>query len=260
MLTMLTKREEPLLSEPKIEPSCKIIDQAWANYNPISPQPRKAIMRGLLIGLLIPVIVIVLRRLLDTTVHFRTDVEKLTKTPFLGEIPFKEDAKDHAIVVRENGRDSVSEAFRLVRSNLEYMKNQDQTNGQVVMFTSFIVASGKTFVSTNLSTSFALANKKTVLVDLDIRKATFNKVFGVKNNAGVSNYLSGTIDNIEDLINPDLIAQNLDVIFSGPVPPNPAELLMSDRLDKLVEYLRQRYDYVFLDNVPLGIVGPTPKS
>ena len=255
LLTMLTKREELLLSEPKIEPSCKIIDQAWANYTPIAPKPRKSVMQGVLIGLLIPIVVIVLRRLLDTRVHFRNDVERLTRAPFLGEIPFKENAEDHAIVVRENGRDSVSEAFRLVRSNLEYMKNQDRKSGQVVMFTSFIVASGKTFVSTNLATSFALAKKKIVLVDLDIRKATFNKVFGIKSNMGVSNYLSGAVDDIDDLINIDLITQNLDVIFSGPVPPNPAELLMSDRLDQLVEYLRQRYDYVFLDNVPLGIVA-----
>ncbi len=133
LLTMLTKREELLLNEPKIEPNCKVIDQAWPNYSPIAPKPKKEVMRGLLIGLLIPVIVIVLRRLLDTRVHFRNDVEKLTKTPFLGEIPFKKDAGDHAIVVKENGRDSVSEAFRLVRSNLEYMKNRDAKGGQVVM-------------------------------------------------------------------------------------------------------------------------------
>ena len=155
LLTMLTKREELLLNEPKIEPSCKVIDQAWPNYAAIAPNPKKEVLRGILIGLLIPVIVIVLRRLLDTRIHFRGDVEKLTKTPFLGEIPFKEKAKDHAIVVKENGRDSVSEAFRLVRSNLEYMKNADQKGGQVVMFTSFIVASGKTFVSTNLASSGA---------------------------------------------------------------------------------------------------------
>ena len=255
LLTMLTKREELLLNEPKIEPSCKVIDQAWPNYSPIAPKPKKEVTRGLLIGLLIPVVVIVLRRLLDTRVHFRRDVEKLTKTPFLGEIPFKKDAGDHAIVVKENGRDSVSEAFRLVRSNLEYMKNREAKGGQVVMFTSFIVASGKTFVSSNLASSFALANKKVVLVDLDIRKATMNKVFGVKSKAGVSNYLSGTIDTVDELIHSDLTVQNMDVIFSGPVPPNPAELLMSDRLDQMVAYLRERYDYVFLDNVPVGIVA-----
>ncbi len=208
-----------------------------------------------MIGLLIPIVVIVLKRLLDTRVHYRGDVEQLTKTPFLGEIPLKENVKDHAIVVRENGRDSVSEAFRLVRSNLEYMKKPDSKGGQVVMFTSFVVASGKTFVSTNLATSFALANKRVVLVDLDIRKGTINKVFGVKPRIGVSNYLSGSVESVEELINPDLIVQNLDVVFSGPVPPNPAELLMSNRLEEMIDYLRQHYDYVFIDNVPLGIVA-----
>ena len=219
LLTMLTKREELLLNEPKIEPNCKVIDQAWANYAAIAPKPKKEVMRGIIIGLLIPVVVIVLRRLLDTKVHFRNDVEKLTRTPFLGEVPYKKDAKEHAIVVRENGRDSVSEAFRLVRSNLEYMKNRDQKGGQVVMFTSFIVASGKTFVSSNLASSFAHAKKKVVLVDLDIRKATMNKVFGTKSGIGVSNYLSGVIDSVEELIHPNLATENMDVIFSGPVPP-----------------------------------------
>ena len=171
LLTMLTKREELLMNEPKIESAAKVIDQAWPNYSPVAPKPKKAVGRGIMIGLLIPIAVILLKRLLDTRVHFRGDVEQLTKTPFLGEIPLKEDAKDHAIVVRENGRDSVSEAFRLVRSNLEYMKKPDSKGGQVVMFTSFVVASGKTFVSTNLATSFALANKRVVLVDLDIRLA-----------------------------------------------------------------------------------------
>ena len=222
LLTMLTKREELLLNEPKIEPSCKVIDQAWANYSPIAPNPRKSVMQGILIGLLIPVVIIVLRRLLDTRVHFRSDVEKLTKAPFLGEVPYKKNAGENAIVVRENGRDSVSEAFRLVRSNLEYMKNQDRKDGQVVMFTSFIVGSGKTFVSSNLAASFAHAKKKVVLVDLDIRKATMNKVFGVKNTAGVSNYLSGAIDSVSDLIHQDQTSEYMDVIFSGPVPPNPS--------------------------------------
>lgn len=255
LLNMLTKREELLMNEPRIEAAAKVIDQAWPNYSPVAPNPKKAVGRGVLIGLLIPVVVIMLRRLLDTRVHFRGDVEQLTKTPFLGEIPLKEDAKDHAIVVKENGRDSISEAFRLLRSNLEYMKNQDAKGGQVVMFTSFIVASGKTFVSTNLATSFALANKKVVLVDLDIRKGTINKVFGVKPRVGVSNFLSGAVDTVDELINSDMIVQNMDVVFSGPVPPNPAELLMSNRLEELVDYLRQHYDYVFLDNVPLGIVA-----
>lgn len=174
LLAMLTKREELLMNEPKIEAAAKVIDQAWPNFSPVAPNPKKALTRGILIGLLIPIAVIVLKRMLDTRVHYRGDVERLTKTPFLGEIPLKEDAKDHAIVVRENGRDSISEAFRLVRSNLEYMKNQDAKGGQVVMFTSFVVASGKTFISTNLATSFALANKKVVLVDLDIRKGSIN--------------------------------------------------------------------------------------
>ena len=253
-LTLLTKREEMLLNRPKFEGTAKIIDAAQINNSPVAPNPKKRVTSGLLIGLLIPAAIILLIRLFDTAIHSRADVEKATKTPFLGEIPLKKDIKGHAIVVQENGRDSVSEAFRLVRSNLEYMRNREQTS-QVVLFTSFMVSSGKTFVSSNLATSFAHGNKKVVLVDLDIRKGTMGKVFGVKSTIGVSNYLSGKVEDIDEIIHHDFKTKNMDLIFAGPVPPNPAELLMSVTLDDLIGELRERYDYVFLDNVPLGMVA-----
>ena len=253
-LNLLTKREEMLLDRPRFEGTGKVIDAAQINNTPIAPDEKKEVTSGLLIGLLIPAVIIALIHLLDTAIHGRADVEKATKTPFLGEIPYKPDLEGRSIVVKENGRDSVSEAFRLVRSNLDYMRNREKSS-QVVLFTSFMVSSGKTFVSSNLATSFALGNKKVVLVDLDIRKGTLNKVFNMKTNFGVSNFLSGKVEDVEEIIHHNFPIKNLDVIFAGPVPPNPAELLLSDYLDDMVCDLRERYDYVFLDNVPLGLVA-----
>ncbi|MDR9824833.1 hypothetical protein RCJ22_04335, partial [Vibrio sp. FNV 38] len=133
-------------------------------------------MLGLLIGLAVPVAILLLRKLLDTSIHDRADVQKSTKVPFLGDVPFEKNIPNHAVMVRENGRDSLSESFRLIRSSLEYMKDRKE-GSHVIMFTSFMVSSGKTFVSSNLAASFAMASRKTVLVDLDIRKGTLNKVF-----------------------------------------------------------------------------------
>ena len=252
-LQLLTKREELLMSSPQLESTGKVIDYAYPINQPVAPDEKKSTLMGILIGLAIPIIVLLLKNLLDTTIHDRTDVQKSSSVPFLGDVSFEKDVEAHAIMVRENGRDSISEAFRLIRSSLDYMKGKDES--QVIMFTSFMVSSGKTFVSTNLATSFALAKRKTVIVDLDIRKGTLFKVFGINTRAGVSNYLSGKTDSIDDIIHSDSTTPGLDIIFSGPVPPNPAELLMSYRLEDLIAELRKRYEYIFLDNVPVGMVA-----
>jgi len=253
-LQLLTKREELLMTSPQLEATGKVIDYAYPNGKPVAPNEKRSTLIGILIGLAIPIVFLVLKNLMDTTIHDRIDVQKSSNVPFLGDIPFQGGTPDHAIMVKENGRDSLSESFRLIRSSLEYMKDR-KDGAHVIMFTSFMVSSGKTFVSTNLATSFALAARKTVIVDLDIRKGTLFKVFGVGTRAGISNYLSGKTDSVDDIIHSDSNTPNLDVIFSGPVPPNPAELLMSPRLDDLIAELRKRYEYIFLDNVPVGMVA-----
>ena len=123
-LTLLTKREELLLNKPKLESMAKVIDLAAPNYTPVAPDERKDTTRGILIGLAIPAIIILLRKLLDSRIHSRRDVEKGTKAPYLGDIPFKSELEKHAIVVKDFKRDPISEAFRLVRSNMEYMRNK----------------------------------------------------------------------------------------------------------------------------------------
>ena len=237
-LQLLTKREELLLTSPQLEATSRVIDYAAPNLKPVAPDEKKNIMTGILIGLAIPALIMLLRKLLDTSVHDRADVQKSTSAPFLGDVPYEKGLEAHSIVVRENGRDSLSESFRLIRSSLEYVKDRKE-GAHVIMFSSFMVSSGKTFVSSNLAASFAMASRKTVLVDLDIRKGTLSKVFDANVKVGVSNYLSGKTDSLDDIIHSEPNIPNLDVIFAGPKPPKPAELRICTPRDSKVAELRK---------------------
>ena len=256
-LSLLTRREELMLSQPSTEPNAKILEPAIGSSAPISPNENKTIMIGLLFGLIFPIGIYYLIKTLDTSVRYKGDVLKGTSTPFLGEIPSREKNDKREIVVEQNKRDAISESFRILRSNIDYFKNDKSENNQVIMFTSFMVAAGKTFVSLNLAKSLAITDKKVIIVDLDIRKATLEKFMAKKHSVGVTNYLSGKINNIDALIlkGQESIDEALDIILAGPIPPNPAELLTSKRLDHLIDELRKRYDYIFLDNVPVGMVA-----
>ena len=199
-----------------------------------------------------------LHRIAGAGIHYSPTDEVLIEEGIEGwkeyELELMRDKKDKSeVVVHENGRDSVSEAFRIVRTNMDFMRVKDKKM-QVVMFTSFNPGAGKTFVSMNLAMSFALTHKKVVLVDLDIRKGTLSSHVRVSDK-GVTNYLSGRIDNVDEIIRQNELCDKLDIIHAGPVPPNPAELLLGDRLETLIAELRKRYDYIILDNVPAGVVA-----
>lgn len=253
-INLLTKREEMYLDRPSTGTNAKIIDPPYINSSPVSPKKSKTMTMGVLLGLLVPVAFYFIARLFDTAVHNKKDIEKYTAMPFLGEIPERDRNDKRNVVVTENGRDSISEAFRVIRANLDYVSHGENEKN-VIMFTSFYPGSGKTFISINMAASFAYTAKKTILVDLDIRKGTLAKNFDHSAVVGVTNYLSGRVTDIDSLIVKSNISDNLDLLFSGPIPPNPSELLSNKRLDELVGYLKEKYDYVFLDNVPFGIVA-----
>lgn len=253
-LYLLNKREENALSMSITESNARIIDPATGSGVPVSPKVKMVLLAAFALGCAIPAGILWLLTVLDTRVRSRKDVEEKLSAPFLGEIPLRERKKgEDGLIVRENGRDTVSEAFRIVRTNMDFMRAGVE-NMQVVMFTSLNVAAGKTFVSSNLAVSLAMAGKKVVLVDLDIRKGTLSGQIH-SSKSGITNYLSGKLTEVADLIQPGEYHPNLDVIANGPVPPNPAELLLSDRLDLLVAELRKRYDYVILDNVPSNMIA-----
>lgn len=253
-LYLLNKREENALNMAITESNARVIDAANGSDTPVSPKTMMILLAALAIGCVIPAAVIALIMLLNTTVRGRKDIEDNTTVPFLAEIPFKRNkAEGDIVIVREGGRDSVSEAFRILRTNLDFMVG-GENNAKVIMLTSANPGSGKTFVSFNLAMTLALAGKKVLLLDVDLRKRSLSKRMHAE-GIGLTNYLSGRVNNIDELIMKDEFHECLDVIHAGPTPPNPAELLLSKRLDILVDEIRNRYDYIIIDSVPSMMVA-----
>lgn len=258
-LYLLNKREENELSLAITESDARIIDAAFGSNAPVAPKSRLILLAAFMLGCLLPGCIIRFIRILDTKVHTRTEIEDATSVPFIGDIPEQKKKKGKKgsevdVVVHENSRDAVSEAFRILRTNMEFMRVKPEEM-KVIMFTSFNPKAGKSFISKNLAVSLALTEKKVILVDLDIRKETLNKQ--ERHTVGVTNYLSGKISQPEELIKKGFLNTKLDFIPSGPIPPNPVELLLSARLETLISYLKEKYDYIVLDGVPVGMVADT---
>ena len=254
---LLNKREENALTQSMAENNARVIDPATGSNAPISPNAQQILLIGLAVGLAIPAGILILINLLDTRIRTKKDLEDNLSIPFLGEIPQhakEKGEKRKAIVVKEDGKDSVSEAFRILRTNMAFMNTSADHRMQSIMVTSLNVGAGKTFISSNLAMTLALAGKKVVLVDLDIRKGTLSAKMD-KKKEGVTNYLAGNITNLDSIIYPSELHQNLSIVYNGPVPPNPAELLLSPHLNDLVDRLKERFDYVLLDNVPSNMVA-----
>lgn len=253
-LFLLNKREENALSQAMADNNARVIDGAEGGNAPISPNRNRILLLGLLVGIALPGAVCLAILFMDTRVHGRKDIEDATSVPYLGEIPLdKEAMKDHrknVMVVKEQGDDIVSEAFRILRTNMAFLTKKDKP-AQVITLTSFNIGAGKTFIARNLSMSLSYMKKRVVMVDLDIRKGTLSRRFG-HYRVGVTNYLSDNTVKVDDIIQH---LEGFDLIPSGLLAPNPAELLMDGRLDELMNELRTRYDYIIADNVPVGLVA-----
>lgn len=253
-LFLLNKREENALSQAMADNNARVIDGAEGSNAPISPNRNRILLLGLLVGIALPGAVCLAILFMDTRVHGRKDIEGVTSVPYLGEIPLdKEAMKDHrrkVMAVKEQGDDIVSEAFRILRTNMAFLSKKDKP-AQVITFTSFNIGAGKTFIARNLSMSLAYMKKRVVMVDLDIRKGTLSRHFG-HYHVGVTNYLSDNTVKVDDIIQHQ---EGFDLIPTGILAPNPAELLMDNRLDELMNELRTRYDYIIADNVPVGLIA-----
>lgn len=253
---LLQKREENALAQSITESNARVIEPAKGPYGPISPVGAQYYLIALAVGLGLPAVVIFLNMMMNTRIRNRKDIEDNLTVPFLGDIPFHKWAKGKPhveTVVRADGKDAVTEAFRMLRTNISYMQVGGKEN-KVIMMTSMNPDSGKTFVVANLALMMAYAGKKVLLVDLDIRKGTLTRVFEGKEKKGITHYLSGHATK-EELIHRVPQSERLDIIYCGAVPPNPAEMLLSEQLDKLVQELKAQYDYILIDNVPSGVVA-----
>ena len=253
-LMLLQKREENAITLAATANNAKIIDEAIADDAPVAPRSKITYLIALILGVGIPVGVIYLLELTKFKIEGRADVEKLTSAPIVGDIPLT-DEKQGAIAVFENQKNLMSETFRNVRTNLQFMLGNGK---KVILVTSTVSGEGKSFISGNLAISLSLLGKKVVIVGLDIRKPGLNKVFNIsKREQGITQYLANPEKNLMDLVQLSDVSKNLYILPGGTVPPNPTELLARDGLDKAIETLKKNFEYVILDTAPVGMVTDT---
>lgn len=263
-LFLLQKREENELSQAFTAYNTRVITPPMGELTPIFPRKRNILLGAFLLGLLVPVAFIYVGAVTDTKVRGRKDLEGMT-TPFLGEIPQSGDSKGlraikrrrkherYEIVVQAQNRNAINEAFRVMRANLEFMLGVDG-HQKVMMLTSLNGGSGKTFVTMNLAASFAINNKRVVVIDLDMRRGMLS-TYVDSPEVGLSALFSGLLEDWQSIIVPSDDLPDLHVLPVGKIPPNPTELLYSSRLSQLLEALRQEYDYIFIDCPPVEIVA-----
>lgn len=254
-LYLLNKREENAISLAITENTARIIDSAFGPLRPVAPRKSFILLVMIVLGCAVPFAILYLREIMDTTVRSRQDIEKYTKVPYLGDIPIFTGKKNaRGVAVRENGRDNISEAFRIIRTNMGFMNTSGKQ--QVFLITSSNEHAGKTFVSTNLAMTYAFSGNKVLLMDLDLRRRTLSKHMGQRNNPnGISRYMSDQSVTVKDIISKSELHENFDCIYAGLQPPNPAEQLLSSRLDDLIAECRKMYDYIIIDSVPALVIA-----
>ncbi|MFA9189962.1 polysaccharide biosynthesis tyrosine autokinase [Flavobacterium sp. FZUC8N2.13] len=252
-LYLLQKREETALALSSTEPNAKVIDAALST-GAVSTNPRIIYLGALLLGLLLPIGVIFLMDFLDTKIKSRLDLEGRTLIPFIGDVPTSEDA---STIMQAESRTSSAEALRIIRTNLEFMVSKvPEGLAKTIFLTSTFPKEGKTFVSVNLAATFALSGKKVLLIGMDIRNPRLDDYLTLPDR-GFTNYLSSKELVLEDLIIKQQGFEDFHVLPAGVIPPNPAELLMSKKVDTFFETIKKQYDYIIVDTAPVSLVTDT---
>ncbi len=256
-LMLLQKREENAIALAATANNAKIIDEAIADDVPVSPKQSMVYLIALVLGIGIPVGIIYLIELTKFKIEGRADVEKLTCLPVVGDIPLtdEKDAGDGSIAVFENRNNLMSETFRNIRTNLQFMLGNDR---KVILVTSTVSGEGKSFVSSNLAISLSLLGKKVVIVGLDISNPGLNKVLRLSHKEkGITQYLSNPETDLMSFVQPSDVNENLIKLQVGTLPHNPTELLARNGLDSAIETLKRNFDYVIMDTAPVGMVTDT---
>lgn len=246
---LLQKREETALSYASTVSDSRTIDLARSSIKPVKPVKKNIYILFSLIGLAVPFGLIYLADLLNDKVKSRKDIEKFTKTPILGDIHFAE--HNEPLVVSKLGRTVLAEQIRALRTNLSFLSPGQ--NLQTILFTSSMSGEGKSFISLNLGASLALTGKKTVILELDMRKPKLHASLGISPDKGLSGYFIGK-NKLNEIIIPVTGQDNYFIIPCGPIPPNPAELLIHENFRNLFKELRAQFDYIILDAPPVGLV------
>jgi capsular exopolysaccharide synthesis family protein len=227
------------------------IDPASSSWMPVSPDRSGTFRTAFIFGILIPIGLIYLREILNDKITTRPDILKATQMPIIGEIVHHKMA-DREVVIGGKDRSVIAEQFRMARANLQYFIVNKKS--PVILVTSSMAGEGKTFTSMNLGAVYAVANKKTVILELDLRKPKISKALGLLDRKGISNYI------VEDVSKEDLPVavkntENLYIVPAGRVPPNPSELLLNEKIAVLFAYLKENFDVIIIDSAPVGLVS-----
>lgn len=252
---LLKKKEETAISLAVTVANAKIIDVAYGSNSPVSPKRNIIFLVAILLGILLPFIFFYLKNLFDTKIHNKKDIQDNLSIPYLGDIP-KSDSKDK-IIVGSHNRSSAAEAFRLVRTNLDFILNNNKSSCKTIFVSSTTSGEGKSFISLNIASILATPGKKVLLLGMDLRAPKVTEYLGLPDRKGVTNYITNENLLLEDIKFSIPNVKGLDIISSGAVPPNPAELLMSKRVDTLFNDVKSQYDYIIVDTAPVNLVTDT---
>ena len=255
-LLLLQKREETAVSLAVTAPKARVVDEAYVNPIPVAPKGSIVLLMGLMAGMLIPFIVIYLIRLFDDKVKDKKDLDKLSNgKTLLGEIPSLDRGQNELVMA--NDLTPMAEAFRIVITNMNFMLPKKE-KGKVVYVTSTVKGEGKTFVSVNLALTLASPKHKVIIIGADIRNPQLQRYNPSRKGLdGLTEYLYNDDEKIEDIIHISSFNKYCDVIYSGSIPPNPADLLSNGRFEILIDQLKLIYEYIIVDTAPLMLVTDT---
>jgi capsular exopolysaccharide synthesis family protein len=249
---LIEKKAEYSISKAGFVSQNIILERSYTPISPISPIKKTIYLTYILIGLILSLLLIVVRYLFYNDILDLNDIRKYTDASILGIVPkYEKNIPVSQLLVDKNPKSLIAESLRTIRSNLQFISNEP--GPKVIAVSSTISGEGKTFVSINLAGIIAFSENKVIIIDLDMRKPKIHLGFGVSNKNGMSTILSGKT-NIDECIQHSEIT-NLHFITAGPIPPNPSELILNRRMAELVEYLKSIYDFVIIDNPPVGIVS-----
>ena len=244
------KREETAITRASTLSNSNIIEKAYPSGIPVKPNRRAIQILSVLLGLGLPALFIFIKEVLNDKVSTRYDIERLTTAPILGEIGHSY-SKD-VLIVNKTTRSMVAEQFRIIRSNLQYILNKSEKS--TILITSSFSGEGKSYVATNMGAVLALAGKKTVILEFDIRKPKLLSGLGIQKGPGITNFLVGKAS-LENLIRPVPDQENLFILGCGPVPPNPAELLLDPKMEELFIWVKANFEVILVDTAPVGMVS-----
>ncbi len=245
------KKEQTAITRASNIANAQIVEAAYVAGTPIKPNRRSIQLMSILIGLLIPAIFIFGSEMLNDKITTRFDVEKITTAPILGEIGHSFSEK--TLIVNKSTRSMVAEQFRIIRSNLQYVIGK--TDRFTLLVTSSFSGEGKSFLSTNVAAVMALAGKKTIILEFDIRKPKVLSGLKMEKGPGITNFIIGKNNDLSELVRKVPDTENLYVLGCGPVPPNPSELLLGERVEELFSWLKREFDVVIVDTAPVGMVS-----